>query len=146
KVADPILSGDLLFTPLWQPGENRRFALAGVLDIDGDGDDDSATLRAMIEKTKGTIEAAVAADGRRTGKLTPATRYLVVGEAPSGAGSEAIESYGQLLREARELGIDQISPSKLLDLVGQGSGRVVRLGPERSRAATGRPERTPSAY
>ena len=35
KLADPILPGDKVYTPLWNPGQKRHFALAGFFNIDG---------------------------------------------------------------------------------------------------------------
>ena len=37
KLADPILPGDKVYTPLWNPGQKRHFALAGFFNIDGRG-------------------------------------------------------------------------------------------------------------
>ena len=49
KVSDPIIPGDKIFTPLWSPGEQRHFALAGLMDIDGDGHSDLEPLMNIIQ-------------------------------------------------------------------------------------------------
>ena len=36
RISDPIMPGDKVYTPVWGPGEQRRFALTGFLDVDGD--------------------------------------------------------------------------------------------------------------
>ena len=39
-----ILRGDSIYSPAWQPGRKVEFALAGKLDINGDGIDDRETI------------------------------------------------------------------------------------------------------
>jgi hypothetical protein len=135
-ISNPILAGDLIHTPLWQPGRQRTFALAGLLDLDGDGGDDADDVRSLIERWGGTIEASVDANGVLTGKLTAETRYVVVGQRPAAPKREAegaagLNAYDDLLAQAHELGIDQISLSKLLDLVEFQQGKVVRANRRR---------------
>ena len=39
SISNPIVQGDKIYTPLWSPGDQTHFALAGVMDLDGDGRD-----------------------------------------------------------------------------------------------------------
>jgi hypothetical protein len=131
-VANPILSGDVVHSIVWQPGGQRTFALAGLLDLDDDGRDDADQVRALIERWGGTIEASVDAQGALTGKLTAETRYVVVGKRPlrpkpEDAGkAPGPPAYDEMLAQAKDLGVDQISLSKLLDLVEYQPAKVVR--------------------
>jgi len=117
---DPLLPGDKIFTPIWQPGRKRHFALAGLLDVNGDGKSDSAKVRNLIIDAGGKIDATVDENGRRTGKITVETRYIIVGRRPPAVASlggdpQAMEN---LLAEAKEFGVDQISVARFCNLVG----------------------------
>jgi len=137
-LSDPILPADVVFTPVWQPGQQRHFALAGWIDIDGDGKSDRQKVRDLITSSGGLIDAEVDESGKRTGKITIETRYLVVGrppEPPTG-GEEELRAMGRIINEANQFGVDQMSVRKFLDLMGyQPSAEVVQLG------RTGRDER-----
>jgi len=116
SIKNLILPGDKIFTPLWQPGKKRHFALAGLIDIDGDGDSDRKKVHNLIAQSGGVIDAEVTDAGRRTGKMTVDTRYLIVGKQPTDA--DSLRAMKRILDEAERLGIDQISVDKFLDLVG----------------------------
>ena len=36
-LGDPLMPGDKVFSPSWEPGRAEHFGLAGFMDIDGDG-------------------------------------------------------------------------------------------------------------
>ncbi|MCA9246744.1 MAG: hypothetical protein KDA42_06500 [Planctomycetales bacterium] len=120
SLTDPILSGDLIYTPLWQPGQRRHFALVGPLDIDADGRDDRDLVARLIERSGGVIDEELTAAGDRQGGMTIDTRFLVIGRVPSesNARREFMETYGQMIERADQLAVERISLTKLLDLVG----------------------------
>ena len=67
----------------------------------------------------GIIDAEVGDDGKSTGKLSVDTRYLIVGKPPSDKSTkDALDGYSKIQSEATRLGVEQISVSKLLDLMG----------------------------
>ena len=116
SLADPILPGDVIYTSLWEPGAQRRFALAGAFDVDDDGREDGRFVRDVISLADGLVDAEVDAEGNRVGALSIDTRFVIVGDPPASAAG--IEEYSRLLAEADRLGIDRLSVSRLLDLAG----------------------------
>jgi hypothetical protein len=72
---NPVLPGDAVDSMTWQPGEPAHFALAGLLDLDGDGKSDRLKVHALIKKQGGVIDAEVDERGERSGRVTHNTRY-----------------------------------------------------------------------
>jgi hypothetical protein len=119
NISDPLLTDDVVFTPVWQPGQRLHFALAGLLDIDGDRKSDSDRIKALIAANGGIIDAEVSEVGARSGKLTIETRYLVVGERPTDTSDPmAVSAYTTMVSEADNYGVEKISVDKLLSLMG----------------------------
>jgi len=130
STTDPILPGDFIYTPLWRPGTQVRFALAGKIDLDDDGQSDRSLIKSLITMNSGIIDAEVDEEGKRSGRMTVDTRYLVVGKRPTETTDPAaIAGYTNMLTDAQNLGIEQITVDKLLDFLNyRGTERSVRLG------------------
>lgn len=135
KSSNPILPGDLIYSPVWQPGRRLRFALTGYMDIDGDGENDHDLVRNLILINGGVVDAEQGNDGKidpaTVAKMTLQTRYLVEGELPAQA--NLLESHLQgrnlMIGKAQELGIDRISVQKILSRMGwKNENRTVPLG------------------
>ena len=124
RLSDLILPGDVVYTPVWKPGQRRRFALVGKLDIDGDGKSDIEKIRGLIRRGGGTIDAVVDETGKQTGEISIDTRFLVMGTMPSGAEAEGAAStrFSKILKQADELGIDRMSLDRFLEQVGYSRG------------------------
>jgi hypothetical protein len=120
KLIDPILAGDVIYSPLWRPGQARHIALIGPLDIDGNGTDDRRIVAAMIEQATGVIDEELKASGAHRGTMTLDTRFLVVGRTPDerNASSEFLLKYNEMIDRAERLGVERISLEKLLNLTG----------------------------
>jgi hypothetical protein len=119
NITNPILRGDLINTLVWSPGEKRHFALAGFMDIDGDGKSEQALVRNLIAMNGGVVDAEIdEKTGKINGQITPGTRYLVQGDAPEGKGlpAETLKSYSKLLTDASNMGV---TPVKIKDLLAQ---------------------------
>ncbi len=131
SVSNPILRNDVIFSTAFTPGQREHFAVAGLIDIDGDGTDDLERLRSIININGGELDAVVDAKGNRSGKPTYKTRFIVVGDPPAATenNTAALEAYSQLLKDAQQAGVKQISVAKFLDYVGfVGRERSVDLG------------------
>jgi hypothetical protein len=116
---DPFLPGDKINTLTWSPGEQKHFALTGVMDIDGQGSNDYQKVRNLITSSGGLIDAEMDAKGKRLGQLTINTRYLVVGNAPDAKHDPAgFANYSAMIKEATARSIEPISLNKLLELIG----------------------------
>jgi hypothetical protein len=121
QISNPIVPGDLVFTPAWSPGEQLHFAIAGFIDITGSGQNDADLLKRLIELNGGVVDEDVSVQ----------TRYLIQGEnrgeGPDGAGADP--NFDKLLSDAVEIGVDRLSVDKLLALMGwRADVRTVKLG------------------
>ncbi|MBN2578088.1 MAG: hypothetical protein JXB10_03775 [Pirellulales bacterium] len=134
-IAEPILPGDKIHTPLWQPGDKMHFALAGVMDVDGDGKSDLDLVRSLISLNNGVVDAYQEDQGKEIGKIdgrmSLATRYLVLGEEPKEKTAPQItEERTKMITRAGELGIRSMTLKDLLDRMGyRRQARVVTYGP-----------------
>ena len=81
-LSNPIMPGDNVFSVVWDAGRPEHFALAGVMDIDGDGEGDSGRIRDLIALSGGIVDAEVTDDGTRSGQMSINTKYLVLGRTP----------------------------------------------------------------
>jgi hypothetical protein len=113
---NPLLVGDNIYTPLWEPGQRTRFAFAGKIDLDGDLNDDIDRVRALVDRAGGQIDAVAKENGQVEGELTIETRYLVLGPIP--AQKDGITAYDDMLRKAETLGVQRVPVSVFLDQIG----------------------------
>jgi hypothetical protein len=132
NLANPIMPGDHIFSPAWEPGRVEHFALAGFMDIDGDGVDDRQRVRDIISLNGGVIDAEAMDDGKKTGKVTLNTKYVVLGEQPKAKAegkTDAINAYSEIYDEAKNYGIKTMPVNEFLDYMGyKAQERTVALG------------------
>ena len=122
---EPIVAGDVLHNPVYDRGRRLRFLLIGKIDMDGDGADDSGSLKALIQELGGRVET----------ELSVQTDYLISGEQPAlvaAPGQDAGPMEQQLFEEARaafvayttamdrakDFGIPILSLNRFLGLMG----------------------------
>ena len=122
---DPILRGDYILTPVWDPGFRLKIALAGRFDLDGDRYDDTEKLIRLVERNGGDVVARHDDKGKITGKISPEVRYLVRGNEPLIDGGEEDVNAGKILTALRELedeakknSVQVIDLQKLLNRMG----------------------------
>jgi len=92
---EPIMTGDVIYTPIWKPGQKTHFALSSGLDIDGNGSSDFLFVKQVIEMNGGIVDAYIddqsgdyISEGRKDekrvrevkveGKITPETDYYII--------------------------------------------------------------------
>jgi hypothetical protein len=128
---NPILSGDQIYSQVWHRGKMLRFALMGVIDLNGDGLNDMKMARDLIELNGGAVDAYVDDDGSVKGEITVNTRYLVRGDEPTGGNAGSLlEGWNKLSEAANVNGVEVISLDKFLNQIGYApNDRVVQLGP-----------------
>lgn len=124
----PISKGDLVYSPIWTPGRREVFAVAGLIDFDGDGQSDRDLLHAVIQASGGRVEYELKDDGTRTGgKLSGDTKFLVKGDIPeerTGLEKEQAiaknlqETYAEMKEEARGMGVREVKLHDFLAWVG----------------------------
>lgn len=125
QVSKIITPGDLVFTPAWSPGKNIHFATCGFIDIAEGPQNDADLLAKLIQLNGGVIDEEV----------TVQTRYLIEGKRTLGeetdieVANDLQEDYDEKLRAAIEIGVDRLSPQKLLTLMGwEADVNTVTLG------------------
>jgi hypothetical protein len=122
---EPIVAGDVLHNPVYDRSRRLRFLLIGKIDVDGDGADDSGSLKALIQELGGRVET----------ELSVQTDYLIAGEQPAvvvapaqDAGPMEQQLYGEALAafvayttamdRAKDFGIPILSLNRFLGLMG----------------------------
>lgn len=119
EVSNPILPGDKIFTPLWQPGQRERFALTCGMDLDGDKRSDINELRNLITSNGGVVDFWLDDDGKKYGQISPDTDYLIIGEQPTeGSTTERINARTWVIEEQKRLNIRTMSLEEMLNRMG----------------------------
>ena len=121
-IDNPIIPDDQIYSPFWSPGRIVRIALAGDIDIDGDGRPDNDALKGQIKAAGAEVAAEVSMTGAVSGTLDASIRFLVIGDDPEVSKSadtddeaavQAIEAIGKIKARAAELGLTIIPATKL---------------------------------
>lgn len=133
-IRDPILKGDLLFNPAWNSTQRVHVALTGIIDLDGDGKDDTAEIIRNLER-QGIVVDTYLDLRERANKgpgITERTSYLVMGERPQLALSitpdpnnpvvvafeDIIRRIGESEAKAKEMGVEKVNYRRFLTLIG----------------------------
>ena len=144
---NPVLSFDYILSDVWDPGYAVSVALAGHIDVDGDGISDLPVVQSRIEQNGGRIVAMHDLEGNITGQVEPNTRFIVVGDEPRG--EAAMKAYTQIIEDAKKNQVQQLSLRELFFALGfQSEGKIERVdtgGTFVPRAPPARPS-TSSAY
>jgi hypothetical protein len=125
-IGNPILVGDVVYTPLWQPGEKKRFAITGLVDIDDDGKSDLKVLMSVIESSGGIVDSYRDESGLH-GKITSQTGYLLVGVPPTEKSTqEELHDYHAQLKAARMFSLKEVTVREFLNMMGYKPDRRVQ--------------------
>lgn len=126
---NPIMPGDTIFTPIWGRGRSEKFAMAGVIDLNGNGRDDSDEIRRVIETAGGQVVAYVGEGGKLEGQITPEVRYLILGNRPTDRSTDAeLAAFTNMQQAARVNGVSSIRIDQFVDWAGyKGAEKLVRL-------------------
>ncbi|NIP84339.1 MAG: hypothetical protein GTO03_01770, partial [Planctomycetales bacterium] len=81
-LVNPIIPGDRIISPIFNAGRPERFAVAGTVDLNGDGQSDLEQLLALIRRNGGIVDAYVDENGLPVGLVTAATKFVIQGEPP----------------------------------------------------------------
>ena len=121
KISDPVMIGDKIHTPVWSPGELRRFALTGFIDIDDDGKSDEEVVGNLIRMNGGVVDSVK--------EMSINTRYLVVGDQPRDKDASGLSKHSKMIEIAQEKGIEKITIDKLLEMMGwKNRAHTVKFG------------------
>jgi hypothetical protein len=81
---DPIVTGDLLINPAWNSGNQTHVAIAGLIDMTGEGRDEIDEFMRSLKREGIAVDAYLDLrdnEVKGTG-MTLKTDYLIVGETP----------------------------------------------------------------
>jgi hypothetical protein len=111
-VRHPLAVGDLLYNPAWTPGLRDRVAIVGVIDLDGDGRDDTAEFVKALERDGAIVDVwldmqDLTLKGARKA-ISFQTNFLIVGDLPEApadgkADDPRFERYVAVQRAANDL-------------------------------------------
>jgi hypothetical protein len=122
EIRNPIIPGDLIYSPFWAPGRVVKIALAGDIDIDGDKRPDNDAIKGLVKAAGAQIAAEISPSGAVTGTLDASIRFLVIGEEPefdaddpgeADRNAQAVAMMGSVRARATELGLTVIPAWKL---------------------------------
>jgi hypothetical protein len=128
---EPLMKEDKIMNPSFRAGKPERFAVAGFIDLDGDGQSDLNRLITLIHNNGGIVDAMIDDEGKMTGRITPATKILVVGERPTEAvkSEEALKSFTRMMQDAAAEKVNTMPLTDFVKFMGyQGRERSVPLG------------------
>ena len=121
NAGDPILPGDHILSPTWDPGYQVPIAIAGFIDLDGDGKSDRVRFEGMVRQNGGVIVAYHDEEGIRRGEIDANTRYLVTGtinvtdKAKLRNISDAFTYYRN---QAQQYRVEELSVRRFIELMG----------------------------
>ena len=137
----PLMEGDKVYSQVWNRGRQVGFAIAGTIDINGDGKSDVEELQRIIALNNGKVDALPGTGGSVDGEMTVDTRYLILGKFPESSVKDSEsqrQAWTKMTESADRLGIETIALDEFLNLMGwQVELRTVALG------ASARPEDFP---
>jgi hypothetical protein len=130
SATNPIIVGDHIYSQVWHLGKKLRFAITGIIDLDGDGQSDLQLARELIELNGGVVDAYLSEEGKVEGNITANTRYLVLGDEPETAAEVKLqEGWHSMSQTATALGVESITVPEFLAQMGyRPQDRTVPLG------------------
>lgn len=131
SITNTILPGDLLFNPVWSPGDRESVAIVGKIYMDDDNEPDNERFMQLIRDLGGKVDSWVdLKTGKVMGKpITTQTGWLVEGEIPDPSekafrpeetklDKEIFRSSDTLKRQAREAGVRIVNARNFLTYMG----------------------------
>jgi len=127
---DPVIAGDVLINPLWNPNVKTHIAIAGNLELASGGVINMTSLIRLLEQMNVVVDAYVdTTDGTIKGSgMTRRTDYILWGNKPTGKepGSprdeETLKKIGGvidgMIAEARSNGIRVMPPKRFFQETG----------------------------
>lgn len=128
---EPLLKGDVVFNPTWNPNMRKRIAVVGVIDLTGDGKDQIFEFIRYMERQGVAIDAFMdptSFEVRNTPGISPKTDFLIEGDGldaastPRGLTPDKVNALGKAVKDmrtsARENGVVAMDLRKYLELSG----------------------------
>jgi hypothetical protein len=124
---NPIVVNDVIYNASWNPNIKKHVAIAGVIDLTGDGRDSLNEFMRNLERQNIVVDAYVnPKDGQLVGQLTYQTDYLILGGTSDRAYSSSsdendkrvLEGRKQIQEEAKKYGVPVKSLLSYLEMIG----------------------------
>jgi hypothetical protein len=141
---DPIMKGDRIYNPTWDPNRPRRIALAGIADLGGDGTDNTEDFRRLLSRQGVVLDAYVDTKDDKAPKVvgkgvTVNTDFLVLADPleavnhPKARNPEYVKAFDRLVADlklkANTMGVTVVPLRKYLDMIGYRAPKVVSSNP-----------------
>lgn len=138
---NPIVSDDVIYTPNWWPGFQTHYALLGKMDVKGNDQHDLATVRSLVAKNGGVIDAYQRDDGAPEGIIDNKTTTIILGTPPDEKSPGIFrDTYSNMIAQAERLRIRQVQLTEFLKHAGynpnQDRSDNVRSNPSRPRTTS----------
>jgi hypothetical protein len=124
-LTDPIMVGDVVYSPIWKPGQNLRFALTAGMHLPGSSiESGTEAIKRLIEMNGGIVDCWIDTtvdEGEEClqGSISDFTNFIVVNERAARAlEPEAARVQQALVESAKNRAIKAISLEDLLSRMG----------------------------
>jgi hypothetical protein len=124
-LTDPIMVGDVIYSPIWKPGQKIRFALTAGMRLPGASvESGNEAVRRLIEMNGGVVdcwidESVEEGDDYLQGTMSDLTNFIVINESVVRSLSPEVSRVQQGLEEsAKNRAIKAISLDDLLSRMG----------------------------
>ncbi|MDR2704253.1 MAG: hypothetical protein LBC02_00595 [Planctomycetaceae bacterium] len=132
-LTDPIVAGDVIYTPIWKPGQKQHFALASGMRISGIGRRDNDPRQSdlneiirLIRANGGEIDCYISDGdeehprGEIVGEITRDTTFIVLGDLNDDDNQDQtmMESQAKMLKTAEQYAVKKINLRELLSRMG----------------------------
>ena len=114
-IRDPLTRGDQIFNMTLSTGDKEHVALAGIVDLDGDGRPDTEAFIRMLERNNLVVDAYLdLKTGERKGKgMNSGTRFLILGtDVPE------VGQVKAMMKVAKTNGTQMIDSRVFMSLIG----------------------------
>jgi hypothetical protein len=140
-IKDPIIVNDALFNVVWSPSLKQHISVAGLIDLTGDGTDNTEEFMRTLERQNIVIDSFMDTKDREytvKGEMSFKTNYLVLGEVPKIDGQLAetdprlenakkvLTRLSEMQNEAGRLGVTIVPARRFMSLVGFKTPKSIR--------------------
>jgi hypothetical protein len=133
---DPVLPGDYIFSPTWNPNLKQHVAIVGTIDLTGEGRDSTQEFIRTLKRQNVEVDAWMdMKTSKMTGEITRQTDLLIVGGYPDlGTGvvkedpkkNAAIEAMTKVQDQASRLGVRIVRLNAFLEMAGYALPKPLR--------------------
>ncbi len=132
-LTNPIVAGDVVYTPIWKPGQVQHFALAAGMRIPGVGQRDGGTSQSDLETIKnlialngGVVDSYISEGddgqkrGEQVGEITSKTNFIVLGDLSDddNQDQDMMDTQAKMKQQAKEAAVKVIGLKEFLSKMG----------------------------